>query len=61
MPPGGYAAIVEGEGADWRALNRANWDDRVPVHLASSFYDVAGGQRAGLLGAGDCGCLVASR
>lgn len=30
------------DGVDWRALNRANWDDRVPVHLASSFYDLAG-------------------
>ena len=29
------------DGLDWRALNRANWDDRVPVHLASSFYDLA--------------------
>ena len=27
---------------DWRGLNRANWDDRVPVHLASSFYDLDG-------------------
>jgi SAM-dependent methyltransferase len=27
---------------DWRGLNRANWDDRVPIHLASSFYDLAG-------------------
>ncbi len=25
---------------DWRALNRANWDERVPVHLASALYDV---------------------
>jgi hypothetical protein len=33
---------VEGDGVDWPGLNRANWDDRVPVHLASSFYDVAG-------------------
>ncbi len=24
------------------AANRANWDDRVPIHLASSFYDVEG-------------------
>jgi hypothetical protein len=32
---------VEGDGVDWRALNPANWDDRVPVHLASSFYDLA--------------------
>jgi SAM-dependent methyltransferase len=31
-----------GETADWRALNRANWDDRVPIHVASSFYDLAG-------------------
>jgi SAM-dependent methyltransferase len=28
--------------ADWRALNRRNWDDRVPIHLASSFYDLRG-------------------
>lgn len=26
----------------WRELNRANWDDRVPVHLASSYYDIDG-------------------
>ena len=30
------------DGVDWRALNWANWDDRVPVHLASSFYDLPG-------------------
>ena len=28
--------------ADWRVLNRANWDDRVPIHLASRFYDLEG-------------------
>jgi SAM-dependent methyltransferase len=33
---------VAGDGDDWRGLNRANWDDRVPVHLASAFYDLAG-------------------
>ena len=33
---------MEADGVDWRGLNRANWDDRVPVHLASSFYDLAG-------------------
>jgi SAM-dependent methyltransferase len=40
---GDYAAPAEGGGrpVDWQALNRANWDDRVPVHLASSFYDLA--------------------
>ncbi|HEY0203575.1 MAG TPA: class I SAM-dependent methyltransferase [Acetobacteraceae bacterium] len=25
---------------DWLALNRANWDERVPVHLASRGYDL---------------------
>ena len=39
---GGYATWVAGEGVDWQALNRANWDSRVPVHLASSFYDLDG-------------------
>jgi SAM-dependent methyltransferase len=29
-------------GTGWRALNRANWDDRVPIHLASRFYDLEG-------------------
>jgi SAM-dependent methyltransferase len=33
---------MEDAGVDWRGLNRANWDDRVPIHLASSFYDVDG-------------------
>jgi SAM-dependent methyltransferase len=32
----------EAAGVDWLGLNRANWDDRVPVHLASEFYDLAG-------------------
>lgn len=27
--------------ADWFALNRASWDARTPVHLASRFYDLA--------------------
>jgi SAM-dependent methyltransferase len=40
--PRRYAARVDRDGVDWRALNRANWDDRVPVHLGSSFYDLAG-------------------
>lgn len=26
----------------WRDLNRAFWDERVPAHVASDFYDVAG-------------------
>jgi SAM-dependent methyltransferase len=28
--------------ADWLALNRANWDARVPIHAASRFYDLPG-------------------
>lgn len=28
--------------ADWRAINRANWDERVPIHLAATAaYDLA--------------------
>ena len=34
--------MAEGDAVDWRGLNRANWDDRVPVHLASEFYDLEG-------------------
>lgn len=26
----------------WRDLNRSWWDERVPIHTASEFYDVAG-------------------
>ena len=28
--------------SDWRDLNRAMWDERVPIHVASDFYDVDG-------------------
>ena len=39
----GYAAdVTDGDAVDWRGLNRANWDDRVPVHLASELYDLDG-------------------
>jgi SAM-dependent methyltransferase len=34
--------MAGGDAVDWRELNRANWDDRVPVHLASEFYDLDG-------------------
>jgi SAM-dependent methyltransferase len=27
---------------EWLELNRSNWDSRVPVHVASSFYDLDG-------------------
>lgn len=25
---------------DWREANRANWDERVPIHLGTTFYDL---------------------
>ena len=28
--------------ADWRETNRANWDERVPLHTAGDFYDLDG-------------------
>jgi len=28
--------------SEWRELNRALWDERVPIHTASDFYDVEG-------------------
>jgi SAM-dependent methyltransferase len=27
---------------DWRELNRAMWDERVPIHVGSDYYDVEG-------------------
>jgi 2-polyprenyl-3-methyl-5-hydroxy-6-metoxy-1,4-benzoquinol methylase len=30
------------DSADWRVANRANWDERVPVHVAGPFYDLPG-------------------
>lgn len=40
---GRYAAgVSDGDAVDWRGLNRTNWDDRVPVHVASEFYDLDG-------------------
>jgi SAM-dependent methyltransferase len=39
----GYAAgVMDRDAVHWRGLNRANWDDRVPVHLASDLYDLEG-------------------
>lgn len=28
--------------SDWSELNRRHWDERVPIHVASAFYDVDG-------------------
>ncbi len=38
VPPGVSPEVP----ADWAAVNRRNWDEAVPVHLASAFYDVDG-------------------
>lgn len=32
---------VEPKDVDWREVNRANWDERVEIHLASEAYDLA--------------------
>jgi SAM-dependent methyltransferase len=32
---------MAGGGEDWRALNRANWDERVAIHLAAPMYDLS--------------------
>jgi SAM-dependent methyltransferase len=39
-PQSGPAA--EAAAADWLALNRANWNARVPIHAVSRFYDLPG-------------------
>ena len=41
---GGF--LVPDEPEDWRDLNRANWDERVAVHLGAASYDL-GALRAG--------------
>ena len=33
------ADAVDPRGGEWLDANRASWDERVPVHLASEFYD----------------------
>ncbi|MEJ7820134.1 MAG: hypothetical protein WKF44_07500 [Rubrobacteraceae bacterium] len=27
---------------EWRESNRANWDERVPIHTSGQFYDIEG-------------------
>lgn len=43
-PPPGYRIVKPGRAMDeeWRDVNRAHWDERVPIHLRSRLYDVAG-------------------
>lgn len=31
--------MADDEGRDWAELNRRAWDERVPLHVASTFYD----------------------
>jgi SAM-dependent methyltransferase len=38
----GNPADTAAAAANWLALNRANWNARVPIHVASRFYDVPG-------------------
>lgn len=33
------AAPIDLRGGEWLEANRANWDERVPLHVASEFYD----------------------
>jgi SAM-dependent methyltransferase len=33
---------LDGMSEEWLALNRALWDERVPIHVASAFYDIEG-------------------
>jgi SAM-dependent methyltransferase len=42
MGSGVDASSASGSSEGWRELNRDNWDARVPVHLASSSYDIDG-------------------
>ncbi len=39
--PGRWGDEVGGAG-EWRDLNRRAWNERVPIHTASAFYDVEG-------------------
>jgi len=42
LPTSSAPASTLPAGADWLALNRANWDARVPIHASSRFYDIPG-------------------
>ncbi|MCC3313464.1 class I SAM-dependent methyltransferase [Nocardia africana] len=33
---------VDAQAGNWMELNRANWDERVPIHARSDFYDLDG-------------------
>lgn len=43
MPCGvGTAHHADVNPTDWLETNRTHWDERVPIHVASEFYDLAG-------------------
>ncbi|WP_439566029.1 class I SAM-dependent methyltransferase [Microcella sp.] len=33
--------MAQSDSPEWARLNRAHWDEKVPVHVASEFYDLA--------------------
>lgn len=35
-----FGAMYSPTPADWHQANRAHWDERVPLHVASDFYDL---------------------
>jgi SAM-dependent methyltransferase len=38
--PSGAPRTVELRSGEWLDANRAHWDERVPIHVASTFYDL---------------------
>jgi SAM-dependent methyltransferase len=41
-PPSVNEEAVDPRGGEWLEANRAQWDERVPIHLNSEFYDQSG-------------------
>lgn len=39
---GAYTPDVSPAPADWNEANRRHWNERVPIHMGSAFYDVEG-------------------
>jgi len=34
-------APVTTDSSDWQTVNKALWDERVPIHVDSAFYDIS--------------------
>lgn len=45
----GGAIIAAMTDPDWREANRRHWDERVPIHVAGDFYDVASFRAGGVV------------